>query len=182
MHCAVAVDIDSCPDHVWAVLTDVTRWPQWTGAIRGAVLVGGGAVTVGSVVRLRAPRLPERTWQVTECRRQGSASRRAFALRGDGVGGHAVLRFRLIAGEPDPSRPGREPTTRLEVEHTREGWVGGTIARLTARTVEGHVATLADDLARHCASRRAACDGARPVHDGAAPVTDGGRDNARVPG
>jgi hypothetical protein len=182
MHTALAVDVDSCPDHVWAVLTDVTRWPQWTGAIRDAVLVGGGAVTVGSVVRLRAPRLPERTWQVTECRRHGSASRRAFELRGEGVGGRAVLRFRLTAGEPDPSRPGREPTTRLEVEHTREGWVGGTIARLTARTVEGHLATLADDLARHCASRRAACGGARPAPDGAATITERGRDSARIPG
>ena len=71
---------------------------------------------------------------------------------------------------------------RVEVEHTREGWVGGTIARLTARTVEGHLATLADDLARHCASRRAACGGARPAQGAAAAVTDGGRDNERIPG
>lgn len=174
MRCDVAVDIDSCPDHVWAVLTDVTRWPQWTGAVREAVLVGGGVVSAGSTVRLRAPRLPERTWRVAECPRRGSASRRTFTLHGEGVGGRAVLRFLLVAGEPDASRPGREPTTRLVVEHERSGWVGGPVARLTASTVRGHLRTLADDLARHCASRRAAC--------AAVPVTSDARDTGRVPG
>ncbi len=177
MHCALAVDIDSCPDHVWAVLTDVTRWPQWTGAVREAVLVGGGTVSTGSVVRVRAPRLPERTWRVGECQRRGSASRRAFTLHSEGVGGRAVVRFRLTAGEPDPARPGREPTTRLEVEHVREGWVGGTVARLTARIVRARMTTLVEDLARHCASRRAAC-----AASGAVAVTGEGRDGAAVPG
>ena len=63
MRCEIAVDIDTCPDHVWAVLTDVTRWPRWTTAVRDARLVGGGALALHGVVRLRAPRLPERLRQ-----------------------------------------------------------------------------------------------------------------------
>lgn len=179
MRCEFAVDIDSCPDHVWAVLTDMTCWPRWTGAVREVTLSGGGAVGCGSVVRLRAARLPERTWRVEECHRRGG-TRLVFALRSEGVGGRAVLRFRLAAVEPDPARPGREPTTRLTVEHERTGWVGGTVARLTARTVRGHLRSLIDDLAHHCASRRAACAAADVA--AASHATPGGRDGEAVAG
>lgn len=147
MRCEVAVDIDSCPDHVWAVLTDLTRWPRWTTVVREAALVGGGALTLGGVVRLRVPGLPERTWHVAEFQPR----RHRFALHGDGVGGRASVRFALT---PAVWRAGE--ATRLVVTHDRTGWLRTTMARLTARSVEAHLQTLAGDLKEHCETRRRA--------------------------
>jgi carbon monoxide dehydrogenase subunit G len=146
MRCEMAVDIDTCPDHVWAVLTDVTRWPAWTTAVRDATLVGGGALALHGVVRLRAPRLPERTWRVAEF----AARRRRFTLQGEGVGGRASVRFALTTPDGDGAR------TRVSVVHERVGWIGSVMARVTARTVHGHLQTLAGDLKEHCETRRRA--------------------------
>lgn len=154
MRCETAVDIDTCPDHVWAVLTDVTRWPAWTTAVRDATLVGGGALALHGVVRLRAPRLPERTWRVGEFQ----ARRRRFTLQADGLGGRASVRFALSTPAGDGAR------TRVRVVHERAGWIGSTMARVTARTVHAHLQTLASDLKAHCETRRRA---------GAAPVVTG---------
>jgi uncharacterized membrane protein len=146
MRCEIAVDIDSCPDHVWAVLTDITRWPRWTTAVRDVALSGAGTLVLGSVVRLRAPRLPERTWRVGEFQ----ARRHRFTLHGEGLGGRASVRFALT---PATATTGR---CRLVVTHDRSGWVGAPVARLTARTVETHLQTLVADLKEHCETRRRA--------------------------
>ncbi|HSK57978.1 MAG TPA: SRPBCC family protein [Actinomycetospora sp.] len=146
MRFEMAVDIDTCPDHVWAVLTDVTRWPAWTTAVRDATLVGGGALTLHGVVRLRAPRLPERTWRVGEF----AARRRRFTLQGEGIGGRASVRFALTTPDGDGAR------TRVSVSHERVGRLGSVMARVTARTVHGHLRTLAADLKEHCETRRRA--------------------------
>ncbi|WP_433783481.1 SRPBCC family protein [Actinomycetospora sp. CA-101289] len=152
----IAIDVDTCPDHVWAVLTDVTRWPAWTSAVRDATLVGGGTLALHGVVRLRAPRLPERTWRVGEFQ----ARRRRFTLQGDGLGGRASVRFALTTPAGDGAR------TRVLVTHERAGWIGSAMARITARTVDGHLQTLAADLKEHCETRRRA--GVPPVVTGSA--------------
>ncbi|WP_328305148.1 SRPBCC family protein [Actinomycetospora sp. NBC_00405] len=151
MRCEIAVDIDTCPDHVWAVLTDVTRWPRWTSAVRDARLVGGGALALHGVVRLRAPRLPERVWRVSEFHPR----RRRITLSDEGLGARASVRFALAAPDGDGAR------TRVTVVHQRAGWVGGTVAWITARTIEAHLQTLAGDLKKHCETRRRAGDAAR---------------------
>ncbi|GAA4864838.1 SRPBCC family protein [Actinomycetospora straminea] len=151
MRCEIAVDIESCPDHVWAVVTDVTRWPRWTTAVREAALLGGGALAYDGVLRLRAPRLPERTWRVAEYQ----ARRHRFALRSEGVGGHAQVRFTLT--------PAGDARCRLVVTHERAGWLGSPMARLTARTVAGHLQTLAADLKAHCETRRGGRTDASPA-------------------
>lgn len=146
MRCEIAVDIDSCPDHVWAVLTDLRRWPAWTGAVREATLVGGGALALHGVVRLHVPRVPERTWWVGEFQ----ARRRRFTLRSEGLGGGASVRFALTTPHGDGAR------TRVAVTHDRVGRLRSAVTRLTSRTVDGQLRTLAGDLKAHCESRRRA--------------------------
>jgi carbon monoxide dehydrogenase subunit G len=146
MRCEIAVDIDAGPDHVWAVLTDLPRWPAWTTAVREATLVGGGALALHGVVRLHVPRLPERTWRVGEYQ----ARRRRFTLHGEGLAGTASVRFALTAPGGDGAR------TRVVVTHDRAGRLRSAVARLTTRTVDGHLQTLAGDLKAHCETRRRA--------------------------
>jgi hypothetical protein len=65
------------------------------------------------------------------------------------------VRFALAAPDGDGAR------TRVTVVHQRAGWVGGTVAWITARTIEAHLQTLARDLKQHCETRRRAGDAAR---------------------
>jgi carbon monoxide dehydrogenase subunit G len=145
MRCEIAVEVDAGPDHVWAVLTDVTRWPHWTGAVREATLVGGGSLALHGVVRLHVPSLPERTWRVGEFQTR----RRRFTLHGEGLGGGASVRFALATPEGDPAR------TRVVLTHECRSQWRAVVARLTGRTVDGCLRTLADDLKEHCERRRA---------------------------
>lgn len=142
MRCEIAVDIESCPDHVWAVVTDLSRWPRWTTAVRDAALIGGGTLALHGAVRLRAPREAERTWRVSEFQ----ARRHRFALRSEGVGGRSDVRLALT--------PAGASRTRLVVTQDRAGWLGSPMARLSARRVQANLQLLAGDLKAHCESRR----------------------------
>ena len=150
MRCDIAVDIDSCPDHVWAVLTDVSRWPQWTGAIREVAVLGGGPLVLDSALRLHVLRVPERTWRVSEL----TGRRHRLTLRGEGLGGGSIVRFRLT--RRDPEAGGDTPLSRLQVTHERAGRLGTAIARLTGRTVDAQLQMLVGDLKDHCETRRRA--------------------------
>jgi uncharacterized membrane protein len=74
MHFTLSVDIQAPPDVVWAVWSDVERWPEWTaGVSRVDVLARGerpeaaaGPLAVGTRVRIRQPKFPPAVWQVTE--------------------------------------------------------------------------------------------------------------------
>jgi len=61
-----SVDIDAPPDVVWRTVRDVERWPEWTPTVTSLRLVDPGPLALGSRARIRQPRLPPATWQVTE--------------------------------------------------------------------------------------------------------------------
>jgi len=62
-----SVDIDAMPSTVWAVYTDVERWPEWNPAVSEVTVPsGGGGVEVGSRVRIKQPRLRAMEWVVVE--------------------------------------------------------------------------------------------------------------------
>lgn len=145
MRTSAEVDIDACPDHVWAVLTDVSRWPVWSGAVREVRLLDGPALGPGSVVRVAAQGLPDRTWRVS-----GYTRHRSFTWTCDGLGSHAELRFRLRRTDPATSRP----TTRLCVGHERRGWLAGVVDVATANSDTRQLERLTQDLKTHCEQRR----------------------------
>jgi uncharacterized membrane protein len=60
-----SIDIDAPQQRVWEVLSDLEAWPQRIETVDTVELLTPAPVTKGSHVRLKQPKLPEGTWDVT---------------------------------------------------------------------------------------------------------------------
>jgi len=60
-----SIEIEASQQRVWEVLTDLEAWPQRIETVDTVELLTPAPMTKGSRVRLRQPKLPEGTWEVT---------------------------------------------------------------------------------------------------------------------
>ena len=60
-----SVEIDAPQQRVWDVLTDLGAWPARIETVDSVELLTPAPMAKGSRVRLRQPKLPEGTWEVT---------------------------------------------------------------------------------------------------------------------
>ena len=65
MHFEQSTDIDARQQRVWEVLSDLEAWPQRIETVDVVELLTPAPVVEGSRVRLKQPKLPEGTWEVT---------------------------------------------------------------------------------------------------------------------
>jgi uncharacterized membrane protein len=102
-----SIDIDAGQQRVWEVLSDLKAWPQRIETVDVVELLTPAPVDEGSRVRLKQPKLPEGTWEVTvwdapsyfEYRQKSGASRRRATQANQGSEGqHKTRHGRSIAG------------------------------------------------------------------------------------
>ncbi len=60
-----SIDIDASQQRVWDVLTDLEAWPRRIETVEVVELLTPRPFGEGSRVRLKQPKLPEGTWDVT---------------------------------------------------------------------------------------------------------------------
>jgi uncharacterized membrane protein len=66
MQSEVGVEIGAPAERVWAVMSDVEKWAEWTASIQGIERLDSGLFGVGSEARVRQPKFPSLVWRVTQ--------------------------------------------------------------------------------------------------------------------
>jgi len=65
MHTEHRIDIDAPPERVWAVMTDIERWPEMTPSVTAVELTPKGPLTPTSEARITQPKFGSNVWRVT---------------------------------------------------------------------------------------------------------------------
>lgn len=118
-----SITIDAPIEVVWAVFTDVERWPSWTTSVTSVRRLDDGPLRVGAQARIAQPRLPKVVWTVTELE-----PGRSWTWTATSPGASTVATHRL-----------RQVDGRTVAEQSIEqsgpiGWLVGTLYRtLTKR-------------------------------------------------
>jgi uncharacterized membrane protein len=60
-----SIEIDASQQRVWDVLSDLQAWPERIETVDSVGLLTPGPISKGSRVRLKQPKLPDGTWDIT---------------------------------------------------------------------------------------------------------------------
>ena len=133
---SITVDIKAPPQRVWAVLSDVEGWPDWTASVKRVERLDAGPLVGGGRARLWQPKLRPAIWQITKVEK---GSNFTWATRSPGllVTGHHVI---------EPIKKGSASRVTLRVEFS--GLLGPLVAWLTRRLNERYLGLEAAGLKR----------------------------------
>ena len=126
------IDIHATPDRVWAVLSDVERWREWTASISRVSLYTGSPLEVGSRAIVKQPRFPAAQWLVTDVE-----PGRGFVWVSIGPGLMVTARHEI-----EPIVDGCRVTLSLEYV----GFIARLVLRLTRGISERYLALEAEGL------------------------------------
>jgi len=132
-----SIEIDAAPEKVWAVLTDVRRWPEWTASMQKIEPRGGDELAVGSKFRIKQPKVPAVTWEVTEFEPE-----RSFTWTATSPGVTTVAEHRIT-----PIGPSK---VEVHLGIRRSGRLAGLVSGLSASLTRRYVAMEAEGLKQRC--------------------------------
>lgn len=84
------IDIDASQERVWEVLSDLEAWPRRIETVDTVELLTPAPIAEGSRVRLKQPKLPEGTWDVTVWEAPSFFEWRQTATGVTSVAGHRI--------------------------------------------------------------------------------------------
>lgn len=119
----VGIHIAAPPDQVWTVLADIERWPEWTASVTSVERLDDGPVAVGSLARVKQPRLRAAVWRVTSVEPGRSFD---WAAKSPGITTAAGHRL-------EPTHDGTRVALTIEMSGPLAGILGRVYARLTRR-------------------------------------------------
>ena len=122
------------PDRLWAVLSDVEKWPGWIEVYEEVRLAEGGPLALGARAHVKQRGLAGGDWTVTELE-EG----RVFAWESRQPGVHLVGRH-AVSAEPDG---GSRLDLAFEMTGVLSGVMGAFLARKVGRYVDLECARLA---------------------------------------
>jgi carbon monoxide dehydrogenase subunit G len=133
------INIAATPEDVWRVLVDVEAWPTWTASMSSVQLQTPGPLRLGSVAKVRQPRLAPATFTVT-----GYEDGRSFAWSTGNrllatVGDHRV----------EPAPDGSYVTLTLR----QVGPLAGVVGALYRGLINRYIRMEAEGLKRESESR-----------------------------
>jgi hypothetical protein len=127
------IDIAAPPQRVWAVLSDVERWPDWTKTVRWVRRLDDGPLRTGSTAKISQPKIPTVDYVVTELEPGTSFTWVS--------GGRAALTTARHVLEPLPGGG-----TRVTLSVEQAGWLGSLVSRLYRGTTDRYLALEAAGL------------------------------------
>jgi uncharacterized membrane protein len=128
-----AIDVDAPAERVWAVMSDVEAWPEWTDSVSSLRLVDPAPLRVGSRAMIEQPRLRRATWTVIHLD-EGSE----FVWVATGPGVRTVARHRV--------EPLGENRSRATLSIDQGGWLGSVMSRLYRDLTDRYLAMEAAGL------------------------------------
>jgi uncharacterized protein YndB with AHSA1/START domain len=130
-----AITIDAPPEVVWAVYTNIERWPEWTASVTSAHLDPTGPLSLGTRASIKQPRLPRVVWTVTEFE-----PNRAWTWQNHSPGATTLAHHTLT-----PTADGR---THVDLSIDQRGVIGRPIGWLLKRLSRRYLRLEAEGLRR----------------------------------
>ena len=138
MEFSITTDVDASADLVYAVLTDVERWPEWTPTVTRVERLDGSSLpfAISSRIRIVQPKVPPADWTVTALE-----AGRGFEMMSRSPGATVVANHWA-----QPLGDGQRSRVTLSVSFS--GWLGKLIARMLRGLNERYLAQEAEGLKR----------------------------------
>ena len=142
MEFSIETDVDAPADVVYAVLTDVEAWPEWTDTVTRVERLGDTSrpLAVDSRIRIMQPKVPPAEYTVTELE-----AGRGFRMMSRSPGATVVANHwveRLA-----------DARSRVTLSVTFSGWLGSVIARMSRNMTKRYLAEEAAGLKRRSEER-----------------------------
>ena len=141
-----SVEIARARSIVWAIFSDVARWPEWTASVTSVVPLDGADLALGRRFAITQPRLPRLVWQVTQITPGVSWTWCQSSLGAAACAVHDV-----------EALDGMRTLVRQRFEQT--GPIGALLGRLLTGMTRRYLRMEADWLRAACEARTA-CDAA----------------------
>jgi uncharacterized membrane protein len=136
MRFETGVTIDAPAGEVWRIMTDVTRWPEFTPTMTSVRRLDDGPFGAGSRVRIKQPGIPALDWVVTELHPGTSFTWETTTAGVTIAAGHTI--------EP------RAGGVSVVLAVTQTGLLAPLLALLTGARTRRYVRLEAESLKRRC--------------------------------